>query len=242
MAAYWAWGATLTRAGNPIAELTSITGPSEKADTLDVTDLGAASGFRKFIAGLKDGGELSMEGSLYPGDTLGQVAMHADLASGTERAYILTFPAAAGATMSFQGLVTAWATATPVDNKVPFSATIKVTGVVTLNITASVNVTALTGTEETGAAVIDFIPNFLAAVYTYSTHPVDTASTYIILNVTFAAGVGSVVCLGVTQTLVSTVNTGPIVIGAANSTTDVVITIKETNKVATVYTIHVPRP
>ncbi len=242
MAAYWAWGATLTRAGNAIAELTSITGPSEKADTLDVTDLGAASGFRKFIAGLKDGGELSMEGSLYPGDTLGQVAMHADLASGTERAYILTFPAAAGATMSFQGLVTAWATANPVDNKVPFSATVKITGVVTLNITASNNLSAMAGIEETAVAVLDFVPNFAAATYIYSTALINTASTWVKVTVTFAAGVGSVECLGVTQTLLSTVQSGPIVIGAANTSSVVTITIKETNKIATIITIHVPRP
>jgi predicted secreted protein len=240
--ANWGYGAILTRAGNPIAELKSINGPTEKADALDVTVLNSTGGFREFIAGLKDGGEVSMEGNLYVGDTLGQVAMHSDLAAGTVRAYVLTFPTAMGATFTFNALVTAWETGTPVDNAVPFKGTVKITGVPALNITGSNNTSAMTGTEETGGAALDFVPNYAAAKYEYTTALINTLSTYVIVNVTFAAGAGSVTCLGVTQTLVSTVNSGPIVIGAANTTTDVVITIKETNKMATVYTIHVPRP
>lgn len=240
MTVYWAGGSILTRAGNPIAELTNITGPSEKADQIDSSNL--SSTFRTFIVGLRDAGELSLEGSLYPGDTLGQVAMHADLASGTERAYVLTFPPSMGASISFQGLVTAFSTGTPMEDKVPFSATIKISGVPTLNVTASNNTSAMTGTEQTAVAALDFVPNYAAATYIYSTALINTASTWVKVIVTFAAGVGTVTCLGVTQSLVSTVESGAILIGAANSTTEVVITIKETNKVATVYTIHVPRP
>lgn len=240
MATYWAGGSILTRAGNPIAELTNITGPSEKADTIDSSNL--ASTFRTFIVGLRDAGDLSLEGNLYPGDALGQVAMHADLASGTERAYVLTFPPAMGASMSFQGLVTAFSTGTPMEGKVPFSATIKISGVPTLNITASNNITVLVGIEENIGVALDFVPNFLATTYIYSTALINTASTWVKVTVTFAAGVGTVECLGVTQSLVSTVQSGAILIGAANTSSVVTITIKETNKVATVYTIHVPRP
>lgn len=242
MTVFWALGTTLTRAGNPIAELMSITGPSHTTDIIDVTDLNAASGVRKFIAGLKDAGEVSMEGGFFPGDTLGQVAMHADWLAGTERAYVLTFPAAMAANLSFNGFVTAFATGAPVNDKVPFSATVKLNGVPTLNVTASNNLSALAGIEETAAVALDFVPNFGGAIYEYNVALINTASTWVKVTATFAAGIGTVTALGVSQNILSGVQSGNIVIGAANSLTDVVITIKETNKVARVYTIHVPRP
>lgn len=241
MAGYWAWGTVLTRAGNPIAELTTITS-SQTADTLDVTSHDSPSGFREFVSGLKDAGELTLEGNFYPGDALGQIAMHADLVSGTVREYILTFPAAMAASLTCDGFVTAFGTGAPHDDKVPFSATIKLTALPVLAVTASNNITVLTGIEETGAAALDFIPNFAAATYEYSCDGINTASTYIQITATFAAGVGTVECLGVTQTILTTVQSGQILIGAADSITDVTVTIKETNKVATVYVIHVPRP
>lgn len=243
MTATWAWGTTLTRAGNPIAELTSITGPSHTADTIDVTDLSAASGARKFIAGLKDAGDLSMDGSFYPGDTLGQVAMHADWLAGTERAYVLTFPAAMGANLSFNAFVTAFAVGAPVDGKVPFSATLKLNGVPTLNVTASNNITVLTGIEENAGAALDFVPNFAAGTYTYAVDVINTASTWVKFTATFAAGTCTVWVGGVLiETLVSTVQSGAIAIGAANSVTDITLQVKEANKVATTYVIRIPRP
>jgi len=242
MAGYWAFGTVLSRAGNPIAELTSITGPTESADALDVTSHDSAGGFREFVAGLKDAGELSMEGNFAPGDATGQIAMHADLASGTVREYIMTLPAAMAATLTIDGVVTALSTGAPHDDKVPFSATVKLTGVPVLGITASNNITVLVGIEENGGAVLDFVPNFAAATYEYSLDGINTLSSYIQVTATFAAGVGTVTCLGVEQNILTTVQSGQIVIGAADSVTDVVIEIKETNKVAATYTLHVARP
>jgi len=241
MTAYWAAGTTLTRAGNPIATITSLTGPKESATTREVTPL-SSTGFSEFIVTVRDAGEVSMEGIFDPADTLGMVAMHADLASGTMRAYVLTFPAAVGANMTFNGFVTAFETGAPRDSEVPFSATVKITGAATLNITASNNITVLAGIEETGAAALDFVPNFAAATYAYTCDGINTASTYIQITATFAAGIGTVTALGVTQSIVSTVQSGQILLGAANTLTDVVISIKETNKIATTYTLHVARP
>ncbi|MEE9401257.1 MAG: phage tail tube protein [Dehalococcoidia bacterium] len=242
MAGSWAYGTTLERAGNPIAELTNITGPTESADALDVTTHDSPSGFREFVGGLRDAGEISIEGNFDEGDALGQIAMHADLASGTVRQYIMTFPAAMAATLTIDGLVTAFASGAPHDDKVPFSATIKLTGVPVLGITASNNITVLAGIEETLGAALDFIPDFAAATYEYSLDGFDTASTYLQITATFAAGIGTVEALGVEQNILTTVQSGQIVIGAADTMTDVTITIRQANMVATVYVIHVPRP
>ena len=240
--ANWAYGTILNNGVNDIAEISNITAPVPTADTMDVTTHDSVGGYKEFLVGLKDGGELTLEGNFYPGDA-GQIGLVDDFNASQLRSYTLTFPAAMGSTMTFDGyVIRAPEIAAPVDGPVSFKATIKVSGAVAVNVTASNNITVLTGTEETLAAALDFIPDFAAATYEYGVDGLDTASTYILLTATFAAGVGTVTCLGVSQNIVTTVESGAIVIGAADSITDVVISIKETNKAATVYTIHVTRP
>ena len=47
-----------------IGNLTNISGPGITADTIDVTSHDSTGGYRQFIAGLIDGGEISLEGNL----------------------------------------------------------------------------------------------------------------------------------------------------------------------------------
>ena len=241
--ANWAYGTILTRLGVPIAEIRNITAPSPKADTYDVTTHDSAGGYKEFLVGLKDGGECALEGNFYPGDA-GQMALITDFNSSTVRAYTLTFPAAMGSTLTFNGyVISSPEIGAPVDGAVSFKATIKVTGQVTVNVTASNNITVLTGTEETALAALDFVPNFLAATRAYSCDGVDTASTWVKFIATFAAGVCTVWVGGVlVDTLTTTVESGAIAIGAANTMTPITIRVKETNKVAVEYVINVPRP
>lgn len=241
--ANWAYGSILSRLGVPIAEIRNITAPVPKADTIDVMTHDSAGGYKEFLVGAKDGGECTVEGNFYPGDA-GQIALINDFNSSTVRSYTITFPAAMGSTMTFNGYVTsAPEIGAPVDGAVSFKATIKVSGQVTVNVTASNNITVLTGTEETALAALDFVPNFLAATRTYSCDGVDTASTWVKFIATFAAGVCTVWIAGVLiETLTSTVESGVIPIGAANSLTAITLRVKETNKVAVEYVINVPRP
>lgn len=240
--ANWAYGSTLTCPAGVIAEIDEIGAFAPSADTIDVTTLVSTGGYREFIGGLRDGGEITLRGNFYPGNA-GQIAMKTYLDDGVARAYTLTMPVAMGATVTFNGIVTGMeAGPFPADGKVAFGSTIKITGVPAINVTASVNITALTGVEQNLGAALDFVPNFLAATYLYNTQGLNTASNWIQITATFAAGVGTVTCLGVTQTILTTVQSGQIVIGLANTLTDVVITIKETNKMPTVYTVHVSRP
>lgn len=240
--ANWAFGSILTSPAGVIAEIDEIGVFAPRAETIDVTTHGSASGYREFIGGLRDGGELTLKGNFYPGNAP-QIAMKTYLDDGEVRAFTVTMPAAMGATITLDGIVTGLDIGPfPVDGKVVFGGTIKITGKPLVNVAASNNLSAMAGIEETGAAALDFVPNFAAGIYVYSTALINTASTWVKVTVTFAAGIGTVECLGVTQSLVSTVQSGAILIGAADSTTVVTITIKETNKVAKVYTIHVPRP
>jgi len=124
-----AFGALLNWDAVDLAELTSISGPSESMSPIDVTSHDSASGFREFVAGLHDGGEISLEGNFIVGDTTGQIAMHDDFQATTVKTWILKFPGwASGPQFTGSGYITAMSFDFPFDGKISFSATIKITG------------------------------------------------------------------------------------------------------------------
>lgn len=127
------FGTQLVWNSQDVAEVQNLTGPNESRDMLDVTNHDSSDGFREFIAGLADGGEISIEGNFKASDSNGQIAMHTDFQAGTSRAWQLTFPASLG-NMAGNGFMSAFELGYPHDNKIPFTATIKVTGKPTLTI------------------------------------------------------------------------------------------------------------
>ena len=116
-----------------VLELSKLSGPSEKADVIDVTSHDSASDYKEFVAGLRDGGEISIEGNFIIGDATGQIAMHTDFQAGTARTWSIDFPAVGD--IAGSGIVTAWEISFPDDDKISLSATIKVTGKPTLTVT-----------------------------------------------------------------------------------------------------------
>jgi len=123
------FGTKLNWDGEDLAELTSISGPSESMDTIDLTSHDSTEAFREFVAGLHDGGEISFEGNFIKGDSAGQIAMHTDFQAGTKKAWIIKMPGWASAPqIAGNGYVTAFSLDYPFDGKISFSATIKVTG------------------------------------------------------------------------------------------------------------------
>lgn len=125
------FGTTLKWDDNAIAEITSITGPSESADSLDVTSHDSADEFREFLAGLRDGGEISLEGFFYPGDSTGQIQVHTDMQAGSSKSFTLTAP---DGVTNFSGtaICTAFEPSFPFDGPMALSATLKITGKPTL--------------------------------------------------------------------------------------------------------------
>lgn len=124
-----AFGTVLVwHSANPI-EITSISGPSESMDTIDLTNHDSPSGFREFVAGIHDGGEITIEGNFISGDTPGQIVMHTDFQATTVQAWEIRFPGyASGPVITGNGYLTAFSWDFPFDGKISFSATIKVTG------------------------------------------------------------------------------------------------------------------
>jgi len=112
-----------------VLEVTNISGPSESMDPIDVTSHDSDDGFREFVAGLHDGGEITVEGMCIVGDSTGQVAMHTDFQATTVKAWEIRFPSYASApVITGNGYITAWSWDFPFDGPITFSATIKVTG------------------------------------------------------------------------------------------------------------------
>ena len=103
-------------------------GPSLSQDELDVTDHSSPSGFREFIGGLKDAGEISGElhydsANATHNATAGLIK---ELKDGTVKNYQILFPDAS--TVTFAALVTAFEMAAPVDGKLTASFTLKISG------------------------------------------------------------------------------------------------------------------
>jgi predicted secreted protein len=131
---------TLFKSGNgatpevytTLAEVTGITPPAMARDTVDATHEESPGAWREFIAGLKDGGEVSMDLNFVPGGTAA-AALTAELdldgSLATKNRQIL-FPD--GSYFSFAAILTGFEPDAPIDDKMSASVTFKVTGKPTL--------------------------------------------------------------------------------------------------------------
>lgn len=119
-----------------VGGLNSIDGISVSAEEVDVTALDNSTGYREFLQGFKDGGEISLGGYLDGTDT-GQNEMYTLLESGTVTDMAIIFPTAIGKTWSFTAFVKEFSTSIDVDGAVEFAATLRVSGKPTLAATGS---------------------------------------------------------------------------------------------------------
>ena len=115
-----------------LAEVTNITPPALSRDTVDVTHELSPEAWREFIAGLKDGGEVSIDMNFVPGST-DAASLMAEL-SLTGKAAIknrqVVFPD--GSVFAFAAILTGYEPDAPIDDKMAASLTLKVTGKPTL--------------------------------------------------------------------------------------------------------------
>lgn len=127
-------GTKLKKGEVVIGSLTSISPPEKSADTVDITTLDSADGYKKFIQGMKDAGEVTVAG-YYDSEDAGQTALDTAFESGAEETYTIEFPAAIGASFSFPGIVTNVKIGEAnLDDPLGFEATLKVSGKPTLTV------------------------------------------------------------------------------------------------------------
>lgn len=119
-------GTVFTRGSEALAEVNSIAGPTMSRNTIDVTSLDSTDGYKEFIAGMRDAGEVTLNMNF----SLATYALIlADFESDTLQTYTITFADDAGTILAFSGLVTAcpFGSITP-DDKVAVDVTIKISG------------------------------------------------------------------------------------------------------------------
>lgn len=116
-----------------VGDLRSIGSPSMTQEELDVTTLDSGGGYREFIAGFKDPGEVSLTGFFVPDDE-GQVELYNVYDTGALANFVIEFPASMDAKWEFQGFVTAYSTPADSEEAVGFEVTIRVSGKPTLTL------------------------------------------------------------------------------------------------------------
>ncbi len=119
-----------TEAFSNIAELRNISGPSLTAETIDVTVHNTATPFRRFISGLLDGGEITMDINFVPQEPTHSYSagLLADMLNRTRRNFALVFPDPGETTWIIPGIITSFECSADPADVLMASVTIKVSG------------------------------------------------------------------------------------------------------------------
>lgn len=123
-----AMGTTLKKGTTAVAGLKSIAGLEISAESIDVTALDTTGGYKTFIAGAKDAGEVKITG-FFIADAFD--TMHTDFEAGTVATYTIEFPdrvTTTGSKWGFSAVITKLSTGADVGGAVSFEATLKVSG------------------------------------------------------------------------------------------------------------------
>jgi len=95
-----------------------------------VTNLDSSGGYREFIAGFRDGGEVSLTMNF---TKTGFDDMNTDFESDSSVNYQIVLPDTGNTTFDFAAYVTSLGMSVPTDDKVTASVTLKITGQVTMS-------------------------------------------------------------------------------------------------------------
>jgi predicted secreted protein len=220
-----------------VAELSNISGFKSARSVQEATNHDSANTYREYIAGLKDGGQLTLSGNFIPGDTNGQAYVITDFEAGTVRAWLIAFPNAVGASFSFSGIVQDYQISGPLDAPLGFSATVKLSGKPTLVTTGSTGLTTSFFTiVDNDDNAITPSPTAAQATYEYTATALTGATS---INITPTATAGTIHVNGTAVT--TTEESGDITLGDAGTTIMVTIRVTETNKAPKIYRIWVTR-
>ena len=114
-----------------VGSLTSVGEIAPDSEMVDVTTLDSEGGYREYLQGFKDAGEVELEGFLEKDDA-GQKALRDAYESGEAGAAQVDFPD--GSCATFSAVVKGYSIgAAEVDGAVGFGATLRVTGGVTMS-------------------------------------------------------------------------------------------------------------
>ena len=122
------YGTLLQRAGVTVLEIIKLGGPGMKADMKEVSNMGSPSGYKEFVAGLREGGDITFEGNYIPKDSGStQVTLRTDFEGGVLSTWTIVLPNSLG-TWTCSGYVTAINPSYPLDDRITVTGTIRITG------------------------------------------------------------------------------------------------------------------
>lgn len=179
MGANKGFGTTITKGVTNIGVLTAITPPEVSADTIETTVLDSADGYRTFMQGLRDGGEVTLSG-YFDGTDAGQATLKTAFDAGTADSYTITFPVAIGATWTFTGFLTRFMTGEAnLDDPLSFEITLKISGKPNLGLSSSAGISAASFVQTDGTTALTaytVTPTFANGTYNYNiTYTTQTA-------------------------------------------------------------------
>jgi len=134
--AFWAYGSLLqagdgavSEAFTSIAEITELTPPQMSRDEIEVSHYSSTSGYREFIAGWRDGGEVSAKANWLPTNATqdGTTGLLESFNDDVVHNWKIVLPGSV-ATISFSGFLTAYEPDLPMEEQGSLSFTIKITG------------------------------------------------------------------------------------------------------------------
>jgi len=120
-------GSTFTWNSVLISETNVVGDVDQTSDDIEVTHYTSDDGFKEFIQGLRDAGEVTIEGNFLSGDS-GQASLLADYYTGVTRTGLITYPNTDASTWTFTAYVKSFAPSTPIGDKIGFTATVRITG------------------------------------------------------------------------------------------------------------------
>lgn len=236
-----AYGTFLIWNYHKVLEIASLSGPSQSMDPIDLTSHDSTDSFKDYVAGLIDGGEVSIEGNFIKGDANGQIKFHTDMQAGTKRSCFIVMPMAVGGAWSFEAIASGFGSEYPFDSKMGISGTLKITGKPTLLTTQCAGMSGLTGFEYDGAVegeALSITPAVAVDTYAYVCEVSDSDQDGVKLTITAAAH--TIYANGVSRT--SGVQGATIALGAVDSETDIFIIVYKAAEAGRLYTLTVTRP
>ena len=112
-----------------VSQLVNIGEVGVERSLIDTTNL--ASTLREYKGAIPDGAEIQLDFQ-YDSDETGQSGLKTDLDANTVRNYRINIQDSPVAVFAFSGLVISWQISNPIDNVVPLSVRVKITGTLTI--------------------------------------------------------------------------------------------------------------
>jgi predicted secreted protein len=134
--AFWAYGSTLYAGDGStppvytaVAEITELTPPAMSKDSIDVTSHASSDGYREFISGMRDAGEVSFKANWLPTNVThdGTTGLLESFNDDELHLWRVVAPDTL-ITIEFYGFLTAFEPDLPLEEQAQLSGTIKVSG------------------------------------------------------------------------------------------------------------------